>query len=463
MNFDDKKNTLNNIVDPNVEAFKNTTEIKEILDEEMAEQKINNSETTDNCIDQTNDVVDKVASDGSSDEKKASLGVKILSSMALGLIFGLAASIGFYGMQNVLGNSSCNKNSVGNVNSNVIIEAVDLMEAPDGELVSTSISTVAANAMPSVVSITNLSVQEVESFFFGTQQYESESSGSGIIIGENDAELLIVTNNHVIEGNKTLTVTFNDGESVEAVVKGSNAEMDIAVIAVRTTDMKEATLQEIKIATVGDSENLVVGEPTIAIGNALGYGQSVTSGIISALSRELDGFDTKLIQTDAAINPGNSGGALLNIKGEVIGINTAKLADNAIEGMGYAIPISEVKEIIEEMMARETREKVDDKKRGTMGIVCVDVSETAAKYYNMPSGAYINEVSEGGAADQAGISRGSIITKFDKVSVNSSTALVDMLAYYEAGETVEIEIAVPTPHGEYEKKTVMITLQSAKN
>ena len=184
---------------------------------------------------------------------------------------------------------------------------------------------------------------------------------------------------------------------------------------------------------------------------------------MSALERKLDGFDTTLIQTDAAINPGNSGGALLNIKGEVVGINTAKLADNAVEGMGYAIPISEVKEIIDEMMDRETREKVDEEKRGKLGIKCVDVDDAAMLYYNMPAGAYINEVVEGGAAHEAGISRGSIITRFDKNSISGSTSLVDLLAYYEAGETVEVEIAVPTPNGEYEEKTVFVTLQKAEN
>lgn len=313
--------------------------------------------------------------------------------------------------------------------------------------------------MPSVVSITNLSVQEVQSFFFGTQQYESESNGSGIIIGKNDTELLIVTNNHVIEGNKMLTITFVDEESVEAVVKGTDADIDIAVVSVKIADMKQETLEKIKVAALGDSDALIVGEPTIAIGNALGYGQSVTSGIVSALERKLEGLDTELIQTDAAINPGNSGGALLNIRGEVIGINTAKMAANAVEGMGYAIPISEVKEIIEEMMNRETREKVNEKNKGVLGIMCVDVDEMAVKYYNMPAGAYINEVVEGGAADKAGISKGSIVTKFDKTSVNSSTALVDLMAYYKAGETVEIEIAVPNMYGEYEKKTVEVTLE----
>jgi serine protease Do len=387
---------------------------------------------------------------------------KLLMMISLGLVFGAVAGATFVNFIRIYGNVTSAENNDINA-GNVQIGAVEMVEAPAGDIITTNIPTVANNAMPSVVSITNLSVQEVQYLFFGTQQYEYESTGSGIIIGENDQELLLVTNNHVVEGNKTLTVTFVDGESAEAIVKGTNADIDIAVIAVKIAAIKKDTMDAIKVATIGDSNTLTVGEPTIAIGNALGYGQSVTSGIVSALGRELDGFDTALIQTDAAINPGNSGGALLNIRGEVIGINTAKLADNAVEGMGYAIPISEVKEIIEEMMTKETREKVDEEKRGTLGISCVDVDEMAAKYYNMPTGAYINEVSEGGAAHKAGISKGSIITKFDKTSISGSTALVDLLAYYEAGETVEIEIAVPTPTGEYEKKTVEVTLEKAEN
>lgn len=470
MNFENNKNELDKeaivenhgdeIIDKELERFASHAE--SYVEEQSSRLS---TEENFNCDSARIDTEDNNADDKfnenieSTEEKKNQNGFakKLLSAVALGTVFGLTAGISF--------------NSIANTNSgNLMVNVGDvqlgtsaIVEAPEGDVVVTSISKVAENVMPSVVSITNLSVQEVESFFFGTQQYEYESTGSGIIIGENNAELLLVTNNHVVEGNKALTVTFVDGESVEAVVKGSDADIDIAVVAVKMENLSKETLEAIKVATVGDSDALVVGEPTIAIGNALGYGQSVTSGIVSALDRELEDFDTELIQTDAAINPGNSGGALLNIKGEVIGINTAKMAADAVEGMGYAIPISDVKEIIEEMMARETREKVDDEKRGTIGIMCVDVSDTAAKYYNMPAGAYINEVVEGGAAHKAGISRGSIITKFDGTSVSSSTALVDLLAYYEAGETVEIEIAVPTPQGEYEEKTVELTLEMPDN
>ena len=321
-----------------------------------------------------------------------------------------------------------------------------------------SIPTVAKSVMPTVVSITNVGVQEVESFFFGRYEHEFESVGSGIIIGKNDDELLIVTNNHVIEGNKTLTVTFIDNSSTEAVVKGADPNVDLAIISVKLKDLGEETSKEIKVATLGKSEEVVVGEPVIAIGNALGYGQSVTSGIISALERELYGFDTHLLQTDAAINPGNSGGALLNIRGEVIGINTAKLADDAVEGMGYAIPISEVKEIITSLMERETRERVPESQRGKLGISCIDVDETAAKYYGMPMGAYISEVVENGAANKAGLMKGSIITAVDDQVVTSSTALVDLLSYYRVGETVEIKVSIPTQYGEYEERLVKVTL-----
>lgn len=405
----------------------------------------NEGDAANTNIAESNDVVKAT-------KQPKKLVTKLISAIALGVVFGLFAGAAFFGIQNHLSAVTT---------ADVTLEAADLVEAPEGEVVSTNISTVAANVMPSVVSITNRSVQEVQSFFFGTQKYEAESNGTGIIVGSNNSELLIATNNHVIQGNKALTVTFVDNKTVEAMVKGADANVDIAVIAVKIEDMDSETLETIKVATLGDSEKLIVGEPTIAIGNALGYGQSVTSGIVSAVNRKMDGFDTGLVQTDAAINPGNSGGALLNIRGEVIGINTAKVAADAVEGMGYAIPISEVKEIIEEMMSRETREKVPENKKGKIGISCVDVDETAAKYYNMPIGAYINEVEKDGAADKAGISKGSIITKFDNTSVSGSTALVDLLAYYAAGETVEIEIAVPTSTGEYENKTVEITLGKA--
>lgn len=336
--------------------------------------------------------------------------------------------------------------------------AAELIDSPEGDLVTTSVSTVAKNTMPACVSITNLSVQQVQSMFFGVQEYEYESSGSGVIVGKNDQELLLITNYHVIEGNKSLTVTFIDNESVSAIVKGQDANIDIAVLAVKLDDLSTETLKAIKVATLGDSDALMVGEPTIAIGNALGYGQSVTSGIVSALSRKVDDFDTTLIQTDAAINPGNSGGALLNIRGEVIGINTAKVNADAVEGMGYAIPISEVKEVIEEMMNRETKEKVPEEKRGKLGITCVTVDETGMTYYNMPKGAYINEVVADGAMDRAGVSRGSIITKFDGITITGSTELVDLLTYYEAYEQVKVEIAIPNASGEYEVSEITVTL-----
>ena len=389
-------------------------------------------------------------------KKEASVLKRLVSSVSIGLFTGIVMGAAFLLVLKIGG--GFDKTSQGNI-INITVESTPIIGAPEGEIVSTSISTVAEHVMPSVVSITNLSVQQVDSFFWGTQEYEVESSGSGIIIGTSETELLIATNNHVVENNKALTVTFVDNTSVEAVVKGSDANIDIAVIAVKISEMTQETLDAIKIATIGDSASLIVGEPAIAIGNALGYGQSVTSGIVSAVNRKLDGFDTTLIQTDAAINPGNSGGALLNIRGEVIGINTAKITDTTVEGVCYAIPITEVKSIIEEMMLKETREKVPEEKRGKLGITCVDVDDMAAMYYNMPKGAYINEVVKGGAADNAGITKGGIITKFDGTSIGSSTALVDLLAYYEVGETIKINIAVPTSTGDYETKMVDVTLQ----
>ena len=389
--------------------------------------------------------------------KKSSFVEKIAVSLICAIVFGLVTGATFSYANNVWHKDV---SVVENNNQDVIeLGTASIVEAPEGEVLSTSIPTVTKEVMPSVVSITNLSVQEVNMFFYGTQKYESQSSGSGIIIGKNDTELLIVTNNHVIEGNTQLTVTFVDDSSVTAVVKGSNANIDIAVIAIKLSDITEDTLGQIKIATLGDSTDLVVGEPTIAIGNALGYGQSVTSGIVSALEREIDGFDTTLIQTDAAINPGNSGGALLNIRGEVIGINTVKVNADAVEGMGYAIPISEIKEILTDMMNKETREKVDEANRGKLGIKCVDIDEMAMLYYNMPKGTYINEVTEGSAADKAGLYRGSIITSFDGTAITSSTTLTDLLQYYEKGETVTVTVSIPKQDGTYESKDVQVTLQ----
>lgn len=382
---------------------------------------------------------------------------KLATTVLFAIVFGVVAGLTIFGVNVLVNGLNPEKQSVSKVDGTKI-EATELIEG-NGEAVTTDVSAVAKNVMPSVVSITNLSVQEVQYFFFGTQQYETESSGSGIIIGKNNSELLIVTNYHVVENSKTLTTTFIDGESVEATIKGMDSDLDLAILSVSLKSIKNDTLGQIKVATIGDSEKLVVGEPAIAIGNALGYGQSVTSGIISALNRELEGFDAKLVQTDAAINPGNSGGALLNIKGEVIGINTVKVNADAVEGMGYAIPISDVQEVIETLMNKETKEKVDEKERGVIGISGIDVDATAIQYYNMPAGVYINEVVEGGAAEKAGISKGSIITKIEGSSVKSMSALKEALSYYKAGETVELEIAVPGSDGEYEKQKVEVVLQ----
>ena len=326
--------------------------------------------------------------------------------------------------------------------------------------VMSDVSEVVQKNMPSMVSITNMSVQEVQSFFGGIQQRESESGGTGIIIGKNDSELLIVTNNHVVEGAQTLTVSFVDDTAVEASLKGTDPSKDLAVVAVPLDDIEASTMNAIQIIILGDSNSLQVGEPVIAIGNALGYGQSVTKGIVSALNRdlEMEGFDSKLIQTDAAINPGNSGGALLNANGELIGINTVKVNANAVEGMGYAIPISDANEVIETLMNRTTRAKVPEKEQGYLGIQGVDVTSDSAQMYNMPTGVYIAEVVRKGGADKAGISKGSIITKFDGITIDSMATLQEQLKYFRAGEEVEVVIQVPASNGEYEEQTVTVTL-----
>ena len=331
----------------------------------------------------------------------------------------------------------------------------------NGSNIESDVARVAANVMPSVVSITNLSVQEVQMFFFGgTVQQEYESSGSGVIIGQNDSELLIVSNNHVVEESKALTVTFHDGTSVEAKIKGTDSDMDLAIIAVPTSEISSETMDVIKIATIGDSDKLAVGEPAIAIGNALGYGQSVTSGIVSALKRQLDDSEVEFIQTDAAINPGNSGGALLNANGEVIGINTAKLKDTAVEGMGYAIPISDVSDILSDLMNRETKTKVPENKQGALGISGVTVDETSSELYGIPEGALVREIMEGGAAEAAGLPKGCIITEVNGNDVDSMEELQEEIAYYEAGETVRITAEVAGENGNYIERTYDVKLMS---
>ena len=341
------------------------------------------------------------------------------------------------------------------------------------------VSEIASEALPSIVSITTKSVQEVQNYFgmYGMygyapqqQEQEVEGSGSGIIVGKNDDELLIATNYHVVEGADTLSVAFTDGNAVEASVKGFDEERDLAVVSVSLDDVKDDTMDAISIAKIGSSDDLKVGEQVIAIGNALGYGQSVTTGIVSAKNRRMDsdnntvtdGSDdssdgVNLIQTDAAINPGNSGGALLNMEGEVVGINSAKLASTEVEGMGYAIAISDVTDILQNLMNETSRDKLDDSEHGVLGIEGSSVSSEAVQMYGIPAGVFVKEVTEGGAADKAGLKANSVITEFNGKTVSSSDQLIEYLSYYEPDE--EVELTVQVPHGtSYKEETVKVTL-----
>ena len=352
--------------------------------------------------------------------------------VGLALVFGIVASAAFQASNVVFDRVTGNDTKTVKQSST----SGNTQLTQTASTVTSDVSQIVESAMPSIVSITNMSVQEVQNFFGQTQQEESTSLGSGIIIDQSDSELLIVTNNHVVEGADTLTVTFVDNESVEANIKGTDSARDLAVVAVPVDSIKDSTMEEISIASLGDSDELQVGEPAIAIGNALGYGQSVTTGIISATDRELDGFDGKLIQTDAAINPGNSGGALLNANGQVVGINTAKINSSVAEGMGYAIPISDASDIITSLMNQETKTKVSEEEQGYLGITGVDVSDDSSEMYNMPTGVYIREVSKGSGAEQAGLAQGNIITAINGTTVDSMSTLKEQLTYYKVGETV---------------------------
>ena len=342
----------------------------------------------------------------------------------------------------------------------------DLADMTDAAAMNSGVAEVAANVMPAMVSITNTSVQEVMDWFRGGNfQYESKSLGTGVIMGENDDELLIVTNHHVVADSSELTVSFIDEESVEAVVKGQDASNDLAVVAVKLADIPAETMNQIRIANVADSEDVRVGEQVVAIGNALGYGQSVTTGIVSALDRTITVSDgtgyndyTELIQTDAAINQGNSGGALLNMKGEVIGINSVKAGASGVEGMGYAISTSKAIPIIRNLMNKETRTLVDEENRPYLGIVGQDVTSNVAQVYGIPEGIYVTEISENGPAAEAGITQGMIITGFDGNIVEGMDDLQELLPYYAGGETVSITMAVQSEEGGYEEKEFTITL-----
>ena len=411
------------------------------------------------------------------------------ATIALAVIFGLVAAVVFQAA-NFAADRFLNTGK-----SSVQIkttDSVDLQETASDDSTADkvlsdsengTVAAVAQASMPSVVAITTVSVQEIPSFFgYSSHQYKSASTGSGIIVGDNDDELLIATNNHVVDGATTLSVCFigddvanaetetvnagdngdlNVEDAVSAKIKGTDADNDLAVVAVKKSDIPEDTLNQIKIAQIGSSDDLAVGQQVVAIGNALGYGQSVTSGWISALNRTISTDDgtnsTGLIQTDAAINPGNSGGALLNMKGELIGINSAKYADSAVEGMGYAIPISKAKHILEELMNRETREKVDSSKKGYLGVSLANLTTEAIEMYNMPTGAFVRSVEDDSPAQEAGICKGDIIVKFDGQKVSDGDDLLDKLQYYKSGEKIEAVIARAT-NGEYEENTIELTL-----
>lgn len=411
------------------------------------------------------------------------------ATIALAVIFGLVAAVVFQAA-NFAADRFLNTGK-----SSVQIkttDSVDLQETASDDSTTDkvlsdsengTVAAVAQASMPSVVAITTVSVQEIPSFFgYSSHQYKSASTGSGIIVGDNDDELLIATNNHVVDGATTLSVCFigddvanaetetvnagdngdlNVEDAVSAKIKGTDADNDLAVVAVKKSDIPEDTLNQIKIAQIGSSDDLAVGQQVVAIGNALGYGQSVTSGWISALNRTISTDDgtnsTGLIQTDAAINPGNSGGALLNMKGELIGINSAKYADSAVEGMGYAIPISKAKPILEELMNRETREKVDSSKKGYLGVSLASLTTEAIEMYNMPTGAFVRSVEDDSPAQEAGICKGDIIVKFDGQKVSDGDDLLDKLQYYKSGEKIEAVIARAT-NGEYEENTIELTL-----
>ena len=430
---------------------------------------------------------------GPSEHKKNrnSFQKKAETTVALAVIFGLVAAVVFQAANFTADrflNTGSSTAQIGTTQSVNLQEAVSDSGSTDEQTIADTASengTVAAVAqasMPSVVAITTVSVQEIPSFFgYGSRQYKSAASGSGIIVGDNDDELLIATNNHVVEGATTLSVCFigddvtnaetetvnagdngdlNVEDAVSAKIKGTDADNDLAVVAVKKADIPEDTLSQIKIAQIGSSDDLVVGQQVVAIGNALGYGQSVTSGWVSALNRTIstdDGDSTGLIQTDAAINPGNSGGALLNMKGELIGINSAKYADSSVEGMGYAIPISKAKPILEDLMNRETREKVDSSEKGYLGVVLANLTTEAIQMYNMPTGAFVRGVEQNSPAQECGLCKGDIIVKFDGQKVSDGDDLMDKLQYYKSGEKIEAVIARAN-NGVYEESTIELTL-----
>ena len=401
-------------------------------------------------------------------KKKGSMALKVAGVTAAALLFGTVAGGTMFAVNTV------GELVKGRYTTEITSEPVTVAQAetsgntgsggnggvPVTAAIQTDVSAIVEKAMPSVVAINNTMLLQQQTWFGPSQTIEVPSSGSGIIVGQNDEELLIVTNNHVVEDSKELTVTFIDNEPVTAAIKGTDSDSDLAVIAVKLSDIPAETMSRIKVAVMGDSDALKVGQGVIAIGNALGYGQSVTVGYVSALDREVHAEDDTtrhLLQTDAAINPGNSGGALLNMNGEVIGINAAKYSSTEVEGMGYAIPISQAQDIINELMNKKTRVAVDERKQGYLGIQGQNIDETAAAMYGMPRGIYVYKITEDSAASRSTLREKDIITKFDGQTVRTMEDLKEMLTYYEGGDTVNLTVQ-SLENGEYVERTVEITL-----
>ena len=426
----------------------------------------------------------------SREKKSSGIARKLGFAAACAAVFGLVAGVVFQGV-NYVGGRLLPEETTPIAQAQLTNNAGSSSSSSDASSQG-SVAQVAANTMSSIVAITSISMQEIPSYygywFGGNQEQETESSGSGIIVGQNDTELLIATNNHVVEGANSLTVCFtnqdgtaassaNDventstdsaddstdlegGTAVAAQVKGTDVDNDLAVVSVKLSDIPEDVRNQITVANLGSSDDLVVGEQVVAIGNALGYGQSVTSGYVSALNKQVSSEDVNgtFIQTDTAINPGNSGGALLNMKGEVVGINSSKIASDSVEGMGFAIPISRAEPILDELMSKETREKVEDESQAAyLGITCLNVSSNTEEMYNMPVGVFVRSVDENGPAAKAGIQEGDIIQKFDGTTVQTYDNLTNQLAYYRAGEKVEVVVA-RAEGGEYKEQTVTVTL-----
>lgn len=394
--------------------------------------------------------------------EKRNIAKKVKNAAVSGVVFGLSAGIVLTGVSRLGGNDSVSK-APSSIQMSTTSDtlATSYSQKDDKSSGTYSVKDIAAECKSSVVSITCTSVESVQGFFGGAKQYESSSAGSGIVIAKDDENLYIATNNHVVSGAKEISVCFNDSEEqvYKAETKGTDAGNDLAIAAVSLNDIPEDVLDSIVIATLGDSDSAQIGEQVVAIGNALGYGQSVTSGYISALGRQvdIDGYTASLIQTDAAINPGNSGGALFNMKGEVIGINSAKFSSEEVEGMGYAIPVSVAKPILEQLM---TMDKADSSKQGTIGISCRDVSSEVTEMYDIPQGVYVDALEDGGAAEEAGIEKGDIIIEFDGRTVGNKSALKNLLEYYEAGDSVKVKVERRDTSG-YKEKTFEVTLKKA--